>query len=104
LSGRKGTKVERDLGVRAARRSDSIRDRDYRKLYGITLSEYNDLLESQGGACAVCGLPPRNETLSVEHNHRTGKVRGLVHKYCNNAVGIIEGPLYESVLRYLGLN
>lgn len=61
--------------------------REYRllKLYGLTLEQYNRLLHAQGYKCAVCQRPHTDfkVNLSVEHNHETGEIRGLVCGYCN---------------------
>lgn len=53
--------------------------------YGITLEDYNDLLESQNGLCAVCDKPM--ERINVDHCHSSGKVRGLLCFGCNVAIG-----------------
>ena len=56
--------------------------------YGITLKEYTNLLEEQNQVCAICSEPcdlkPR---LSVDHDHTTGKLRGLLCDSCNNGLG-----------------
>jgi Recombination endonuclease VII len=56
------------------------------KQLGVTDDEYQRLLTFQGGVCAICGNPPKNRRLSVDHNHRTGKVRGLLCFRCNRAL------------------
>ena len=56
--------------------------------YGITLSDYDALLESQGGVCAICGGAERSgRPLYVDHCHATGKVRGLLCNLCNKGLG-----------------
>ena len=50
--------------------------------YGITLADYSALLSSQGNACAICGRTPRY-ALDVDHDHKTGLIRGLCCKMCN---------------------
>jgi len=57
-----------------------------RRKYGISLEDFDRLLAEQLGACAVCGRIP-NETLCVDHSHRTGKVRGLLCRRCNAGLG-----------------
>ncbi|WP_082104842.1 endonuclease domain-containing protein [Demequina maris] len=53
--------------------------------YGITVEEYRGLWFRQGGRCGVCRRqftkPP-----SVDHDHLTGRVRGLLCKSCNGAI------------------
>lgn len=52
-------------------KKDKARDRRYRKKYGITLSEYNLILDSQDGKCAICGRPASDFKLPlvVDHEH-----------------------------------
>ena len=53
--------------------------------YGMTLTDYDRLLRLQDGVCAVCLKPPKpGMSLAVDHDHKTKKVRGLLHGYpCN---------------------
>lgn len=53
---------------------------------GVSDEEYERLLVEQEGCCAICGNPPKNRRLSVDHNHRTGRVRGLLCFRCNRAL------------------
>lgn len=57
--------------------------------YGITLEQYNQMLEQQNGVCAICGKPEaiKNRRLAVDHNHKSNKVRGLLCNHCNTALG-----------------
>jgi hypothetical protein len=64
------------------------RDSRLRRVYGISLVDYNRLLASQCGTCAICHrLPPAGKVLHVDHDHTSGKVRGLLCALCNIAVG-----------------
>ena len=79
-----------------------VRDKYLLKKYGISLIEYEDLLEAQGGACAICKRPPLKNRLSVDHLHTKDKkgkqvrgdkstVRGLCCMFCNHKIlGAIE--------------
>ena len=86
---------------------DEKRDQNYRKNYGITLVQYNEMLEAQGGRCAACRqkettCDPRTKMLKnlcVDHDHDTGKVRGLLCSGCNSALG----HLKESPARTRGI-
>lgn len=89
------------------RTSPRYRRNEKVRAHGLTLEEYQGLLDSQNGVCAICKLPettinpysgnPRN--LSIDHDHACcpgkhscGKcVRGLLCHKCNSALGIIEG-------------
>lgn len=57
--------------------------------FGITLAEYNAMLEAQSGSCAICGRTPDEEgkRLCVDHDHETGEVRGLLCNECNAGLG-----------------
>jgi len=59
-----------------------------KKKYGITPSDYLGMLEKQGHKCAICALPASAQTkgLHVDHDHKTGKVRGLLCHHCNTSV------------------
>jgi len=54
--------------------------------YGITLEEYNKILKSQNHNCALCKRPRSRfkRDFDVEHNHKTGFIRGLTCSYCNH--------------------
>lgn len=56
--------------------------------YGLTLDEYEAMVEDQGGKCAICGVTPKTR-LCVDHCHATGIVRGLLCRSCNTAIGLL---------------
>ena len=57
----------------------------------MTLEEYEAMLAEQEGGCAICGRPPTDEiALHVDHDHASGRVRGLLCFRCNNALGDFE--------------
>lgn len=62
--------------------------RTLQKRYGITAAEYDCLFDQQRGLCAICLNPPgRGGRLCVDHDHQSGKVRGLLCKPCNSLLG-----------------
>lgn len=63
--------------------------------FGLTIAAYGLILESQGGRCAICLAAPKDTRLHVDHNHRTGKVRGLLCFQCNALLGL------ASCIKYL---
>jgi hypothetical protein len=68
------------------------------KKYGLTLEAYGDMLKQQHDCCAMCQeSAPVNKRLSVDHCHRTGKVRGLLCSNCNFILGLAKDSV--SVLR-----
>ncbi len=72
-------------------------------LYGLTVEDYDKLLESQNGGCAICGLKtePNGKSLCVDHNHETGQIRGILCFRCNTFVGQLEHPLRSAAEEYL---
>lgn len=56
------------------------------KQLGVTDAEYERLLAAQGGHCAICPNTPKTRRLNVDHDHATGKVRGLLCHRCNRAL------------------
>jgi len=61
----------------------------YMTRYGITFNDYEEMFKKQGGLCAICFMPETGQkrSLSVDHCHKTGKVRGLLCDKCNNMLG-----------------
>jgi len=55
--------------------------------YGVTLDEYFDILEAQNNVCAICHGIDEYKRLSIDHNHETGKMRGLLCGKCNFGIG-----------------
>jgi len=78
------------------------RDNNYRERYGITTEQYEAILASQGGVCALCREPPKKRRLCVDHDHDSGAVRELLCNICNRAVAHLEDPAwYAAALDYL---
>ena len=68
------------------------RDQHLKRFYGISLVEYESMIEQQGGNCAICGEVLEYDKkirskINVDHDHATGKVRGILCHYCNTALG-----------------
>jgi hypothetical protein len=64
-----------------------------KRRHGITLEQYEAMLLSQNGLCAICGHPPDvgvNKRLHVDHDHATGKIRGLLCMHCNHSIERVE--------------
>jgi hypothetical protein len=86
--------------------------------YGLTVEQYEGMLAKQKGVCAICGKPETSKhpgsrgdnivdgvpRLSVDHDHETNTVRGLLCYRCNHFVGYIERfglDGVDKVIRYL---
>lgn len=87
------------------KKSDTV----YKK-YGINQKTYEDILRTQNGKCAICGCDTGGTSrsgnikkLSVDHDHDTGKVRGLLCNMCNVGIGNLrDSPeLLEKAAKYL---
>lgn len=68
---------------------NTIKLRYLKARYGITPAEYLNMEREQGGLCKICHKPPsgRWKRLHVDHDHATGKVRGLLCFRCNTMLG-----------------
>ena len=73
-----------------------------RRKYGLTLEEYDFLRLAQGDRCLICGAGEEGG-LHVDHDHKTGRVRGLLCGKCNKAIGLLrEDPaLFDAASAYL---
>jgi Recombination endonuclease VII len=87
-----------------------IRARDrhatLRRKYGISVEEYEQILAEQDGVCAICGEDEKDQRwgcLYVDHDHKTGKIRGLLCRDCNLALGLFQDDLalLKRAVRYL---
>jgi hypothetical protein len=59
------------------------------KNYGISTAQFDEILASQGGRCAICGGGGNGKAWHVDHCHETGKVRGVLCAKCNMALGLL---------------
>ena len=75
-----------------------------KRKYGISIEQFEMMLEEQCGVCAICGKPrPEERTLHIDHDHKTGEIRGLLCFRCNNALGDFEEEyeLFQKAADYL---
>ncbi len=73
----------------------------------LTLKEYKNLIIKQNNLCAIClNTCKTKRALSIDHNHITGKVRGLLCMKCNRAIGLFnDNPsLVQNAYNYLTNN
>ncbi len=70
------------------------RDHLFRLRYGISASEYEEMFFAQGEKCAICGrIEINGNLLSVDHDHCSGKVRGLLCGKCNTGLGFFRDDI-----------
>lgn len=87
----------------------SYRESDLKRYYGIGLLEYSQLFMAQNGKCAICGSEyggHRNgeqKALAVDHDHKTGNVRGLLCEPCNQGIGKLKEDvtILQKAIEYL---
>jgi hypothetical protein len=74
------------------------KERGFVRRYGITWRDFEAMLTAQGNACAICRVPHDPNAparrgklgLHVDHDHKTGRVRGLLCNGCNRALGFVQ--------------
>ncbi len=74
--------------------------------FGITLDQFNEMAKAQNNTCLICQQPEVNgNRLSVDHCHKTGKIRGLLCDGCNVGLGRFKDSpeLLEKARRYLSV-
>ena len=72
--------------------------------YGLSLAEYESISALQGDCCAICRrVPTEGHSLHIDHDHDTGRIRGLLCFCCNNALGDFDDDpsVLRAALRYL---
>lgn len=92
--------------ARARRKANPDENRAYqlRLKYGLTLSDYEAMLEAQAGGCAICREACQTgRRLAVDHSHVTGRNRLLLCFSCNTAIGLLKDDpaLFRAATTYL---
>lgn len=90
---------------------EKVIDLSMRRHYGIGLADYEAMAKAQGFVCAICKHPETSvdrktmkvRRLSIDHDHDTGTVRGLLCSGCNNGLGSFKDDLdnVEAAVAYL---
>lgn len=77
-----------------------------KRKYGITQEDFDQMFAEQWGCCKICGIHQEHHrrTLSVDHCHATGTVRGLLCDNCNRGLGFLNDNIerLKAAIRYLG--
>ena len=86
----------------------AARERRLRKNYTLTITEFNELLTSQNKRCAICSslkAGGKNNQWAVDHDHKTGLVRGILCHKCNRGLGHFDDDvkLLVNAIEYLKL-
>jgi len=77
-----------------------------KRKYGLTFAEFDKMLTEQNNSCAICSTPVaggKSNRFMVDHDHKTGRVRGLLCKSCNIALGEVKDDLttLKNMINYL---
>ena len=74
--------------------SGKWREQNYKRSYGITMAQVEEMHERQSGKCAICGTDKpggrKAKFLYVDHDHKTGVIRGLLCNRCNTSIGLFK--------------
>lgn len=81
----------------------SQRNSALRRNYGLTENDLNGMLASQRQRCKICCVTITIKSLVVDHDHETGKLRGLLCSQCNRGLGLLKDDpaVIRSAIRYL---
>ena len=88
---------------------DKLRALQFKRLYNLTLTEYEDIVKKQNNKCKICltdfSLLSR-KNIHVDHDHSSGKVRGLLCARCNRVLGLLEesSRILYGMIQYLESN
>lgn len=87
------------------KKRDSKREYDLKRLFGINLEIYNKYLIDQNFSCAICKkhISFFNKQFCVDHNHTSGKIRGLLCGLCNKGLGMMfdDQAILQNAIIYL---
>lgn len=98
-----------DAGKKARRKSRSKRtEQSERKWglkyrYGITFEQHKQVYIKQNGCCAICNISVKYSEIQTDHDHKTGKIRGLLCRCCNTGIGFLKDniEIMQNAIKYL---
>ena len=94
-----------NLNNKDTRTKEDRWDYQLQNKYGITLEQYEVMLENQNGSCHICGTTAcqSGKRMAVDHNHVTNKVRGILCFKCNTGLGKFNDDItiLEQAVSYL---
>ncbi len=99
-TGKRKAFYDSELGIVSSRKAH------LKRMYNITLNQYEEMLKKQEGRCMICGgteMNYKNKVLCVDHNHITGQVRGLLCGLCNSGLGKFkeDKQLLNNAIKYI---
>lgn len=89
-----------------AENKELIKEKNRKRLYGVDNATVESMLKAQGGACLLCSktfsFEGKGSKPHIDHDHNTGRVRGLLCLKCNLALAVVEKKDFlEKALKYL---
>ena len=95
--------------IRTTYSSIVMKNYDLKRMYGIDLNDYEEMLKEQNYCCKICKKnintlnKGHKKALCVDHCHKTKKVRGLLCDSCNRGIGLLKEDLniLEEAIKYL---
>ncbi len=99
----KKTKIWKDKPKNKEKVKKHSRRTHLKKLYNLTIEDYNKILEQQDNKCAICRNVENGKRLAIDHCHNTEQVRGLLCKNCNTTLGNLKEDisLFYKCIKYL---
>ena len=85
--------------------SDRVKKDLLKRRYGITIEDFEDMLQKQNGLCSICSRDISDKPY-IDHSHETGKVRGLLCHPCNSGIGLLQDSpeILQKAANYLLTN
>ncbi len=84
---------------------EKTKDFRLKRDYGISIDDYNSLLKAQNNRCAICGIEnsKTKKDLDIDHDHKTGEIRGLLCNKCNILLGYCNENIFvlDNAIAYL---
>lgn len=103
----KTNRNKRDKNRRQSSHGQEMKQRHRLKYkFNLTLEQYDQMVEQQNGKCAICNqIDISGKRLAVDHDHQTGKIRGLLCSNCNLLLGRVESTpeLFSKMMKYLSI-
>jgi Recombination endonuclease VII. len=88
-----------------AKNKKQIRQKAREHLFKISEEEYSILYQLQKGECAICGVKESEMqfNLAIDHNHKTGEIRGLLCRHCNSGIGFLKEniDIFKKAILYI---
>ncbi len=101
-------KVKAYIQIYSKTNPDVQRKAQYKRKFDITIDDYDKMFNKQEGKCPICEKPQSElkKLLHVDHDHKTGKIRGLLCGDCNLALGMFKDSkiLLTNSIKYLSTN